>query len=332
MRAARHFLCVLCTLGAAALGDAADAQRLPQLTDGHPSFEGFWASQIQPFAVERVEGAKSLVVSDAEAAALAQAALKRRLDTVRIVDPNSNFHDADQLPRVRGEWRTSVVVEPPTGIAPMTAAARKFQADAARENLSASAGDGELRLFAERCIRGHATAPLGIVPAMIVRQIIQTPTHFVINNETDVGEARIVRLGASHPKPAVPSILGDSIGRWEGDELVVETTNVVAQHPERFPGVIVQPSARVIERFKLIAPDEILYRYTIEDPATYEGPWMGEHSLYRTSAPMFETACHEGNDSLVAILKIGRTAQERREKQSPDPTLPGKTQISARRR
>lgn len=305
------------TVSTGAWAQAPGVYQPTRLADGHPDFQGVWAQQIQPFAIERVPGATTLVVSDGEAVALAQGALKRRLDATPAVDPNTNFHDADQLPYVNGQWRTSVVIDPPDGRAPLTESARKFLADTTRDNFVASSGDVETRPMAERCIRGHATAPLGAVPAKMLRQIVQTSDYLVINNETDVGEARIVGIGAA-PRPRVmTSVLGDSTGRWEGDELVIETTGVIAQHPERLPGIVVQPGARVIERLRLIGPDELVYRFTIEDPATYIRSWIGEYSLKRSNERMYEMSCHEGNYALPAILQSGLLEQERRAKASP---------------
>ena len=109
------------TVATGAWAQAPRAYDPPRLADGHPDFQGVWSAQVQPFAVERVPGAKTLVVDDDEAASLVQAALKRRLEATPAVDPNTNFHDADQLPFVNGQWRTSVVIDPPDGRAPLRA-------------------------------------------------------------------------------------------------------------------------------------------------------------------------------------------------------------------
>lgn len=304
------------TVATGAWAQAPRAYDPPRLADGHPDFQGVWSAQVQPFAVERVPGAKTLVVDDDEAASLVQAALKRRLEATPAVDPNTNFHDADQLPFVNGQWRTSVVIDPPDGRAPLTDSARKLLADTTRDNWTATSGDVETRPLMERCIRGQATAPLGLVPAKIFRQIVQTSAYLVINSESDVGEARIVGIGAVPRPRALTSVLGDSIGHWEGDELVIETTGVKAEHPERAPGIVVQSDARVIERLRLIGPDELLYRFTVEHPATYDRAWLGEFSLKRSNERMYEMSCHEGNYALPSILAAGLLEQERRAKLS----------------
>jgi len=120
-------------------------------------------------------------------------------------------------------------------------------------------------------------------------------------------EARIIPLAAEHKPKALHTPLGDSIARWEGETLVVETIGLPANDRVRFFSNLVVPEhATVIERFTRVAENELLYQYTVEEPSTYTAPWLAEYSLYQTSQRMFEHACHEGNHSLPNILLAQR--------------------------
>ena len=123
-------------------------------------------------------------------------------------------------------------------------------------------------------------------------------------------EARIIPLTRTHKPKALHSWMGDSIAWWEGETLVVETIGAPANDRVRFfSNLIVTPESVVTERFTRVADDELLYQYTIADPAIYTAPWMAEYSLYRTDQKMLEHACHEGNHSLPNILR-GRRVRD----------------------
>ncbi|MGH9176211.1 MAG: hypothetical protein ACRD1H_17725, partial [Vicinamibacterales bacterium] len=140
-------------------------------------------------------------------------------------------------------------------------------------------------------------------------QIVQTKDHVMIMTEM-VHDTRIIRLTSSPerlPKHVRPW-MGDSIGRWEGDTLVVETTNF---HPlQSYRGA--SETLKVTERFTRTGPDMILYRFTIEDPTTFTAPWTAELAFNRMDEPIYEYACHEGNYALSNILS-GERAREKRE-------------------
>ncbi len=122
-----------------------------------------------------------------------------------------------------------------------------------------------------------------------------------------VHDARIIRIGGEHPPKHVRQWLGDSIGRWEGDTLVVETTNF---HPlQQYRGA--SENLKVIERFTRTGPSTIVYKFTIDDPTTFTGPWSGELPFNRIDEQIFEYACHEGNYALGNILG-GERAKEKR--------------------
>ena len=128
-----------------------------------------------------------------------------------------------------------------------------------------------------------------------------------------VHDARIIRIGEPNPMPkSVRPYFGNSWGRWEGDTLVVETTNISPQQPIR--GVPLSEDARVIERFTRIDEETILYEFTVEDPTMYTQPWGGEIPIKKLHARVYEYACHEGNYALANVLS-GARYQERMEAQ-----------------
>lgn len=136
-------------------------------------------------------------------------------------------------------------------------------------------------------------------------QIVQTKDTVTIIVEM-VHDARIVRLNSQHVPSAVPKWMGDSIGRWEGDTLVVETTNFTSQ--DGFRGST--QSAKIIERFTRVGPDAINYKFTVEDPAAFTRSFTGEVPFYLTNDQIYEYACHEGNYALPGIL-AGAREQEK---------------------
>ncbi len=120
-----------------------------------------------------------------------------------------------------------------------------------------------------------------------------------------VHDARIIRIGEPNPMPkSVRPYYGNSWGRWEGDTLVVETTNISPQQPIR--GVPLSEDARVIERFTRVDEETILYEFTVEDPTLYTEAWGGEIPIRRLDARLYEYACHEGNYSMTSVLSGAR--------------------------
>jgi hypothetical protein len=116
---------------------------------------------------------------------------------------------------------------------------------------------------------------------------------------------RIIRIGGTHPPAYVKKWLGDSIGRWEGDTLVVETTNFTDKTQFRGSG----EDLRVVERFTRTSDTTLLYRFTVEDPSTWERPWTGEYPWVASDEAIYEYACHEGNYSFTGILRGARLAE-----------------------
>ena len=223
---------------------------------------------------------------------------------------------------IDGQKRSSIVVDPPNGrIPPMKPEARKrnaaFLAGAARPDAAegdATAGapgafDGpEVRPLAERCLLGFlSTSGPPALPNYFynnLKQIVQARDTVMILSEM-VHDARVIRIGGQHLPASVRRWNGDSIGHWEGDTLVVDTTNFTAK--TQFQGSSDQ--LHVIERFTRTGPRTLLYRFTIEDPTTWDRSWTGEYPWVATDEKLYEYACHEGNYALANMLSGARARE-----------------------
>ena len=146
-------------------------------------------------------------------------------------------------------------------------------------------------------------------------QILQTSDHVVIRHEM-MSDVRLVRLdGRPHPGPDVQKLAGDSRGRWDGDTLVVDTTNFTDKTNFRGPpattrqDITATHTLHVVERLTLVDPDTIRYEFTVEDPSTWTAPWSGEMPVRRFEGPIYEYACHEGNYGLANILRAARVQE-----------------------
>jgi hypothetical protein len=203
----------------------------------------------------------------------------------------------NEFARVDGQKRTSLIIDPPDGKAP------PLQPEARRRNAALGRmqqGGVRDRPLAERCLVGFgSTSGPPMLPVLYNNnyQIVQTPDTVMILVEM-VHDARLIRINGRHAAPNVRNYLGDSIGHWEGKTLVVDTTNF--NDKTRFRGA--SENLHIIERFTRTAPDTILYRATMEDPATWDKPWTVEYPFTATKGPIYEYACHEGNYSITDIL------------------------------
>ena len=217
---------------------------------------------------------------------------------------------------IRGELRSSIIIDPPDGRIPGTPAFKEWQVQARAAVVNALDGP-EQRPTSERCLGNPAAQPPNLYnPGTNLRQIVQTKDAVVIVSEV-MHFARIVRLNARHAPAAVTSWSGDSIGWWEGDTLVVETRYFTPSDIGRVagppPGItfLVSPGATVTERITRVSDDELNYVFTVDDPAHYTRPWTGETHFMRTDDRLFEYACHEANYSMRFILQGGRARDER---------------------
>jgi hypothetical protein len=299
---------------------------------GHPDLQGIWnVSTLTP--LERPQNAADkAVLSKDDAEAVARNERERVQNRAAPSNPNrpapvaggnvGTYNDfwvdrGSSSFMIDGQFRSAIIVDPVDGrVPPMTDAARKRNAgtrgtavlpttDALETTATQGPGaydDIELRPFAERCLLafGSSSGPptLPNYGYNNLKQIVQTPNAVMILIEM-VHDARIIRLNSQHPPSHVRYWMGDSIGRWEGDTLVVETTNFT--NKTRYRGS--SDNMKVIERIRRVDADTILYRFTIEDPDTWSRSWTGEYPWQASNEQIYEYACHEGNYAMVGIMK-----------------------------
>jgi hypothetical protein len=326
----QHAALAMVILAAAGVASAADAQwQAPRTPWGAPDLQGTWTNASLT-SLERDDMFKGKsTFTDAEAAEFERSnafALFAAADA-KPVDPsvqqkassdpggyNAFWLDpGTRLATVNGEHRTSFIVEPANGKVPYTPDGLKaFQAARASMNFEGP----ERRALGERCLLGFgSTSGPPMLPDVYNNnyQIVQTPDAVMILVEM-VHDARVVRLNGKHLPSNITPWMGDSIGHWDGDTLVVETTNLNPGQKAHY-GIkqrfYLPPTGKVIERFTRVGDNEILYRFTVEDSAAYTQAWKGEVPLRKTQDLIYEYACHEGNYALPGIL-AGAREQEKK--------------------
>jgi hypothetical protein len=221
--------------------------------------------------------------------------------------------------KIDGKWRTSIITDPQNGRRPPMTDAAKEQAAYRAKRYRTNTGeawwikegiepgpydDPELRPLAERCLLGFgSTGGPPMLPVLYnnLKRIVQTDDHVMILIEM-VHDARIIRMNAEHGPPDIRSWLGDSVGRWEGDTLVVDTTNF-SDRPA-LSGA--SRNLRVVERFSRMDADTLRYQFTVEDPTVWTAPWSGEYVWPASDSRVYEYACHEANYSFGGILRGAR--------------------------
>ena len=282
---------------------AAKKSAVPRMPDGRPDLQGLWDfAQLTPF--ERpgdLAGRES--VSDEEAEELAQRRIetthKDKRDGGAAADVERAYNDFWWDFGTRVSTQSSLVVDPPDGrIPPMTPDAQERIAK--RRNRY---DNPEERPLAERCIVGFNSGP-PMVPSAYNNnvQLIQTRDRVVIVNEM-IHSARIVDLsGRPHQPKEIRFLTGDSVGRWEGDTLVIDTTNFSME--AGFRGA--SANLHLVERFTRVDADTLRYEFTVDDPATWTKKWSASIPMVRSNELMFEYACHEANYALEGVLKGAR--------------------------
>jgi hypothetical protein len=315
------FVTVLLTLAAALLlasVPAAAQGTIPRMADGRPDFQGIWsnASIIPLERPKELEGKQTLTpaeMAEYEKRVFARSTRDKPLAAGQVGTYNDFWWDADS--KRAPNFHTSLIVDPPDGkIPPLTPPAQK-RIDADRAYAKEHPADGpEDRPLMERCLLFPTTGP-PMLPSFWENhqfgalttnyEIIQTPDYVVIFVELN-HDTRIIPLdGRPHLSPNVRQWLGDARGHWEGDTLVVETTNFTDK--TKFRGA--DENLRLTERFTRTAPDILLYQFTIDDPTAYTRPWKGEVPMIASQGPLFEHACHEGNYGLTGILGGARVEE-----------------------
>lgn len=266
--------------------------RAPRTSLGQPDLQGNWTNESYTRLERAPELGDRLVMTPEEAAA---------------ADKGSTFRPAM---RVDGQPRTSFITDPPNGrVPPMKPGAAP---DARWYTLKPgeTPTDGpEQQAVDDRCLLaiGYLAGPVMLpLPNNSNYQIIQTAEAVVIFVEM-IHDVRIVRLGGQHRTDGLRPWLGDSIGRWEGETLVVET---ISFRPEQiFRGS--WEHLKVTERFTRVGDARLLYRFTVEDATKWERPWGGEYEFRPSSMPLDEYACWEGEVSVPAMLHAARLREAR---------------------
>jgi hypothetical protein len=298
---------------------AAKSGTVPRTADGRPDLQGFWTNDTFTPVERSPELGEKQFFTPAEAAAY----FKQRLDRLEG-QAKTDIHYDDALWQAetyekQPNLRTSVIFDPPNGrLPPLTADAQRrtaARAEAARR--MGTADSAQARSLAERCISWGNVGPPMLPPTYNANfQILQTADLVVLRHEMMHDTRLIYADGRPHANPGVRWLAGDARGRWEGNTLVVDTTNFTGQ--TNFRGspqttrqdISASDALHVIERFTPMDKDTITYQFTVEDPQTWTRPWSGELVLRRWTGPIYEYACHEGNYGLANILRAARVAEE----------------------
>ena len=320
---------------------AAKAYKVPRMADGHPNLQGTYdLATLTP--LQRPMGAKAVLSNEEAAKLeVAMAKVKavgdQPISGDRTAPPkggdgsrgaagnvggyNTGWLDlGSTYTVVNGERRTGMIIDPADGRVPSyTPEALKRMAanrgqtrsdqtettDPGLETAPGAYDDPERRPLSERCILGFSsTSGPPALPDYFynnLHQIVQTPDAIMILTEMD-HDARVVHMNREHLPKSIRLWMGDSIGHWDGDTLVVDTTNFTDK--TRYMGST--ESLHVVERFTRVDDNTLIYRFTIEDPNTWATAWTGEYAWPATDGKIYEYACHEGNYALGDILRGAR--------------------------
>ena len=283
----------------------------PRTPDGHPDLQGIWTNAtITPLERSRDLGAKEFFTEEEAAAyrkrALVPSGVAERGGTEAHYEFTQFGLDRTQA-QVAFSLRTSLIVGPEGRVPPLTPEAQQRIAERAA-NLKGHEFDGpETRGIQENCIVWANEGPPMMPPGYnSYLQIVQAPGYVAILQEM-IHDVRIIPLdGRPHLPQKVRGWLGDSRGRWEGDTLVVDTTNFTDK--TNFRGS--RENLHVVERFTRLDDNTIRYQFTVDDPATWTKPWSAELPLARDKGPIYEYACHEANYGIANNLKGARAVEK----------------------
>jgi hypothetical protein len=311
-------LALSATLFAAAPTAAAGQEPTP---NGQPDLQGVWNfSTATPMErPEELAGKDTLTAEEA-------AAYERQLAERRAAAESVN-EDAPLEARVGysvrvwfetghtlAEQRTSLVVDPPDGRLPPVTPEVEARRELDRVLRARHAHGPEDRGISERCLLGFNSGP-PMTPSAYNNnmQLFQTADHVVILNEM-VHNARVIPLDErSHLPVHLRQWVGDSRARWEGDTLVVETTNFLRETSLRGSSA----NLHLVERFRRVEADTLLYEFTVSDPTSWAAPWTAQVLMTKTDQPLYEYACHEGNYSMPSSLS-GARAMDAKEAVGPE--------------
>ena len=298
----------------------AAAKNIPRTPEGKPDMQGEWTNQTFTPLERPAQYKDKQFFTAEEAAAFAAKGIEDVKDVPRgeEVKSDADIHYDD------GIWllehyekgamlRTSIITDPPDGRIPaMTPEGQKrVQArNAARKGIGPF-DSAQARGLSERCIywahEGPPILPTGYNSNV---RIVQAPSTFVLQHEM-MPVARVIPLdGRPQLSPVLRAYRGESRGRWEGDTMVIETTN----YSEKTAWRNSSENLKVTERLTMTSPKTIHYEFTVEDPTTWTRPWSGAYEMTRIDGPIIEYACHEGNYQLPSILKGARLAEAQAQK------------------
>ncbi len=301
---------------------AAKAWSPPRTADGKPDLQGVWDYRtITPLERPAALGTKAFFTDEEAAKYEQQENSRQNRDTIDpkvgglnypaggVVPYNEFWYDRGD--KVVGTKRTSLIVDPPNGrlppFTPEGEAKAKRRAEIGRQEQFGHpvADSWEDRPLGERCILGsNAGPPMTPGPYNNNVQLFQTPGHVALVNEM-IHEARVIPMDG-RPHINIPQWKGDSRGHWEGDTLVVDTTNF--KRETSLPGS--SATMHLTERFTRTGPNTLLYEFTVDDPSTWTKPWTAALPMSRIDVPVYEYACHEGNYAMSGIL-AGARADEK---------------------
>jgi hypothetical protein len=301
---------------------AAKPWTAPRTADGKPDLQGVWDYRtITPLERPAALGTKAFFTDEEAAKYEQQENSRQNRDTIDpkvgglnypaggVVPYNEFWYDRGD--KVVGTKRTSLIVDPPNGrlppFTPEGEAKAKRRAEIGRQEQFGHpiADSWEDRPLGERCILGsNAGPPMTPGPYNNNVQLFQTPGHVALINEM-IHEARVIPMDG-RPHLTIPQWKGDSRGHWEGDTLVVDTTNF--KRETSLPGS--SAAMHLTERFTRTGPDTLLYEFTVDDPSTWTKPWTAALPMSRIDVPVYEYACHEGNYAMSGIL-AGARADEK---------------------
>ena len=318
---------VLCLAGGAPAG----AESVARTAWGDPDLQGIWDFRtLTPLERPRALAGKEFL-TDEEAADLEERTLERldfdRRDGGARFDVERAYNNFwwDWGDKLTDDKRTSLIVDPPDGRIPAMTPDAQDEAQARRRSRerpirdrvligSKAHGPEDLGL-SERCLLGFNAGPPMLPSAYNNNvQLFQAPGYVVLLNEM-IHDVRVVPLdGRPHLDERVRQWMGDSRGRWEGDTLVVDSTNFTDKTPSfsTVAGASMGSGTtlHLIERFTRVSLDTLLYEFTIDDSQTFTAPWTVAIPMKKSEGPLFEYACHEGNYGMANLLS-GARAQER---------------------
>jgi hypothetical protein len=297
-------------------GTSAKAYKAPRTPDGQPDLQGFWTNTTYT-PLERPKDVTKAFYTREEALAIAKKAAANEEEQTEPGTIPDVHYDFTQFGLDRSQsamalnLRTSLIVDPPEGrLPPLSAEGQKRAAEraATRKRMGAATDAVQNQSLSVRCIIMDRAGPPMLPGAYNNNyQIVQAPGYVMILVEM-IHDVRIIPLdGRPHLPPNVRQWMGSYVGHWEGETLVVESTNFTDK--TAFQGS--SENMRLTERFTRVADDAILYQFTVDDPATWSRSWSAELPMKKTIGPLFEHACHEGNHPLYNTLAGARVEDKR---------------------